>query len=276
MAKQNVLKPYFIDISPPFQVEIEEKSGIKNANASMKGTNVLVKLPRHWSRSFKEEVAQDLVNRVVRKYHRDAKRREVALKQEELISMTDLPSLTAWVKQLNAETLNAPLKGVRIGSAKFSRMAQVNLQTGIVTISKYSLSNVPKAALRYLIIHELAHFSVRGHDARFWEVVSRFVPDYPVQSRRMKEFHHWAVQQDLSVIQKDFSDTTSSGCETLDKQDDPSNTYYQDETSQLVMPISLLESVEVQSEFLLEDPKPVSNKNPLQEWLERMFRLSRG
>ncbi len=276
MAKQNVLKPYSIDVSPPFQVEIEEKSGIKNANASMKGTNVLVKLPRHWSRSFKEEVAQDLVNRVVRKYHRDAKRREAALQQEELISMTDLPTLTAWVNQLNAETVNAPLKGVRIGSAKFSRMAQVNLQTGIVTISKYSLSNVPKAALRYLIIHELAHFWVRGHDARFWEVVSRFVPDYPVQSRRMKEFHHWAVQQALGAKQNDLSESLESLSDNFSENCQPENVTskkgLENETSQLVMPISMSEPFNVHSE------KPVSNsiKNPLQEWLERMFRLSRG
>ncbi len=274
MAKQNVLKPYHIEISPPFQVEIEEKSRIKNANASMKGTNVLVKLPRHWSRSFKEEVAQDLVNRVVRKYHRDAKRREAALQEEELISITDLPTLTAWVHQLNAETLNAPLKGVRIGSAKFSRMAQVNLQTGIVTISKYSLNNVPKAALRYLIIHELAHFRVRGHDARFWELVSRFVPDYPVQSRRMKEFHHWAVQQALGAKQPllpEFCTPLEDAFGASGLQEScPGH-----ETSQLVMPILKPESCPEPKETDRPATPAESNKNPLQEWLERMFRLAR-
>jgi predicted metal-dependent hydrolase len=37
---------------------------------------------------------------------------------------------------------------------------------------------LPPETLEYLVVHELAHLLVSGHPPRFWEEVSRYLPDY--------------------------------------------------------------------------------------------------
>ena len=65
-----------------------------------------------------------------------------------------------------------------------------------MTVSAYCLNQAPAEALRYLIIHELAHYFESGHGPRFWALVARHVPDYKLQSRIIKAFHHQAVTQE--------------------------------------------------------------------------------
>lgn len=194
-------KPYPLKIDNPFQVEILEKTRLKHANATLKGLLIHVKIPRHWPRAMKEEVAQELVDRVIQRHERDQRKmaREVSL-DEELVTFDSQEALSEYVFALNAETLQSPLKGVRVGQAKFTRLAQVNLKTRMMTVSRFCLKEVPRDALRYLIIHELAHFYERGHNARFWGIVAQYVPDYKQQARRMRRYHEQAVHEELVAI----------------------------------------------------------------------------
>ena len=112
------------------------------------------------------------------------------------LALATQAELREFVERINAETFGVRLGPIRIGSAKHTRLAQVNLKTGVMTVSKYCLKDVPEQALRYLIIHELAHFYERGHDARFWALVARHVPDYKKQIKIMSAFHSRAVWQD--------------------------------------------------------------------------------
>ncbi|MBY0403311.1 MAG: M48 family metallopeptidase, partial [Cyanobacteria bacterium] len=66
----------------------------------------------------------------------------------------------------------------------------------VMTVSAYCLNQAPAPALRYLIVHELAHFLEGSHNKRFWNLVAQFVPDYKAQSKLMTAFHQRAVQQD--------------------------------------------------------------------------------
>ncbi len=182
------------------QVLIEESKKLRRASACIRdGGTIHVKLPRHWPRHLKHSVTQELVERLQKK---DAKERALLEKaaRQETITLPDNEALTAFVQAINAETFQVPLGKVQIGTAKYNHLAQVNLKTKTMTVSRYCLNQAPKEALRYLIVHELAHYFESGHGPRFWALVAKHVPDYRLQSRIMKAFHHQAV------IQEDASD----------------------------------------------------------------------
>lgn len=179
------------------EIHVEEVKGIRRASASLRdGEIIFVKVPRHWSKSIKREVITELVGRIERK---DAREKALLAKQasrQPRITIHNKQELEAYVRRINAETFNVPLGKIRMGHSRYNHLAQVNLQTKTMTVSKYCLSNVPAEALRYLIVHELAHYFQSGHGPEFWALVARHVPDYRLQSRIMKAFHHQAVIHD--------------------------------------------------------------------------------
>ncbi|MBX9671720.1 MAG: DUF45 domain-containing protein [Candidatus Obscuribacterales bacterium] len=86
--------------------------------------------------------------------------------------------MNGYVGRINESTFKVTFGGVRIGSAKYSRLAQINLKSRIITFSRYAIENVPERGRRYLVIHELAHVLEASHNKRFWELVERFEPNY--------------------------------------------------------------------------------------------------
>jgi hypothetical protein len=85
--------------------------------------------------------------------------------------------MIGYVRRINEATLRVPFSGIRIGHAKVTRMAQINLVTGIITFSRYAIENVPERCRRYLVIHELSHVKEARHNKRFWNIVGKYVPD---------------------------------------------------------------------------------------------------
>lgn len=86
--------------------------------------------------------------------------------------------MTGYVRRINEATLNVTVGGVRIGQARYSRLAQINLKSRIITFSRYAIENVPERGRRYLVIHELAHVKEPSHNKRFWQIVEQFEPNY--------------------------------------------------------------------------------------------------
>ncbi|HEY9870509.1 MAG TPA: M48 family metallopeptidase [Candidatus Obscuribacterales bacterium] len=86
--------------------------------------------------------------------------------------------MIGYVRRINEATLNVTIGGVRIGQAKYSRLAQINLQSRIITFSRFAIENVPERGRRYLVIHELAHVKEPSHNQRFWDLVARYEPNY--------------------------------------------------------------------------------------------------
>lgn len=93
--------------------------------------------------------------------------------------------MAGYVKRINDATLRVPIGGIRIGSAKYSRLAQINLRTHIITFSRYAIENVPERGRRYLVIHELAHVKEANHNKRFWQLVSDHEPRYKEIGREL-------------------------------------------------------------------------------------------
>ena len=86
--------------------------------------------------------------------------------------------MIGYVRRINEATLNVTIGGVRIGQAKYSRLAQINLQSRVITFSRFAIENVPERGRRYLVIHELAHVKEPSHNQRFWDLVARYEPNY--------------------------------------------------------------------------------------------------
>src|ERR1700758_4566699 len=86
--------------------------------------------------------------------------------------------MEGYVRRINDATLRVTFGGVRIGNARYSRLAQINLRTRIITFSRFAIENVPERGRRYLVIHELAHILESAHNKRFWKIVEAYEPEY--------------------------------------------------------------------------------------------------
>jgi len=86
--------------------------------------------------------------------------------------------MQSYVTRINDASFRVPINGIRIGSAKYTRLAQINLKTRIITFSRFAIENVPERGRRYLVLHELAHVLEASHNKIFWQLVGRFEPEY--------------------------------------------------------------------------------------------------
>jgi len=171
-------------------VEITQKKKLKRASASIRDGKIKVQVPQWWSKASKEAAINELVQRLE---NSDSRQKKLLNSPGERITLHNLAALTAYVTRINHETFNAPVGKIRMGWSKYSQLAQLNLQSRTLTISKYCLTNVPEAALRYLVVHELAHCYEANHSRRFWALVAQHVPDYKYQSKVIKAVHQQAV-----------------------------------------------------------------------------------
>ena len=48
---------------------------------------------------------------------------------------------------------------------------------------------LPKYMLDYVIIHELSHLVEMNHSAKFWQIVSLYIPNYNYVRRQMKQYN---------------------------------------------------------------------------------------
>lgn len=145
----------------------------RTARARMRGPLLLVTMPRHWPRSEQEAA--------ISKFQRWGQKQSsvlAALPVAPPCPSLSLAELTALVAQVNHETVNVAYLAVRIGKARFTRLAQVNIRTRVLTFSCYAIDGMPERALRYLILHELCHLIEPNHSRAFWAQVGRHMPDF--------------------------------------------------------------------------------------------------
>lgn len=50
-------------------------------------------------------------------------------------------------------------------------------QKGVITLNS-NLLKAPKDVIEYIIIHELCHLKIDNHSSRYWNLVSKFMPNY--------------------------------------------------------------------------------------------------
>lgn len=94
------------------------------------------------------------------------------------------PDIKHRVEEINRQTVNRPLRGIFLkyhhskwGSC--SNDGNINLSTRLLF--------APGPVRDYVILHELAHLVELNHSDRFWSILDRFMPDYPVYEKWLKE-----------------------------------------------------------------------------------------
>lgn len=55
-------------------------------------------------------------------------------------------------------------------------------------ILNYRVVMLPPSIIDYVIVHELCHLLELNHSKKFWQNVSRFLPNYEIQRKNIKEF----------------------------------------------------------------------------------------
>lgn len=110
--------------------------------------------------------------------------------------------MVGYVRRINDATLRVPVKDVRIGTAKYSRLAQINLDTGIITFSRFAVENVPERGRRYLVLHELAHVKQKNHNQQFWGLVGDHEPDYKRIRKELEQAFIANVKAELARSRK--------------------------------------------------------------------------
>jgi predicted metal-dependent hydrolase len=180
-------------------VKVELVGGLKSARARVVDGELHVRVPKPWPLETRDKAVESLSRRLARqqaRYNRLRQQAESSSAQVPRLTLTDPVAVRAFVERVNAETVQAPLTAVNIGSARRSRLAQLNRGSGVMTISRFCLQDVPETALRYLVIHELAHFEQGNHSPAFWALVAKHCPDYRAQRQLMQACYAAAVDKE--------------------------------------------------------------------------------
>jgi hypothetical protein len=107
--------------------------------------------------------------------------------------------MAGYVRRINEATLNVTIGGVRIGSAKYTRLAQINLKSRIITFSRHAIENVPERGRRYLVLHELSHVLEASHNKKFWAYVERHEPNYQRIGKELDKAFKRNVRADMDT-----------------------------------------------------------------------------
>lgn len=180
---------------PILPLKLELTTGGRTAKAQIKNGFVVVQIPKRWPKDYRQSVCRDLYQQCLKSFQNAYV--EVYGCQEPLITISGEKELRDFVEETNSHSLHQyPHPKVKLGKAKYSRMAQMNIRLRQMTVSQYCLKQVPESALRYLIVHELSHLVIANHSSSFWSLVSEFIPDARKQDKRMKAFHTIRLYQE--------------------------------------------------------------------------------
>lgn len=174
-------------------VDVVEAYRRKQAKGVYREGRITVTVPSNWPLDLKASSCLNLARRILKKHKKETALLKNLPENTEKITIYNNNELNHYVNHVNSSSLKASIKESRIGQAKFSRLAQINLKNNVITVSKYCLYNVPEPALRYLILHELCHTKQANHSPRFWALVQQFMPNYAYWSDVMAACHQYNI-----------------------------------------------------------------------------------
>lgn len=147
----------------PYRVE---RTRNRHSRAVLMNDTIVIRLARRLSEREEQRHIESLVRRMVKMLERDRRR----IKVDPFFPIFDGQALEveALVQQINAQTLNVPIRRIRLrpmtsqwGSC--SHRGHITLNTALLKL--------PRCLLEYVIVHELAHRLVKDHSRRFWNLV---------------------------------------------------------------------------------------------------------
>lgn len=127
----------------------------KTASAGLVDGRIQVRVPAQMSETEANRVAAELSAKVKRKL--DSGSVDLAQRAAHLARRYDLPTP----------------KEIKWSSRQNTRWGSCTASTGVIRISD-RLTSVPPWVVDAVIVHELAHLAVDGHDERFWALANRY------------------------------------------------------------------------------------------------------
>lgn len=105
-------------------------------------------------------------------------------------------NLAAWYKKLAKNVLSERLKFIeerinlkstsfKIGDSR-GRWGSCNSYGNIII--NYRVVMLPPKIIDYVLVHELCHLVELNHSKRFWENVAKFLPNFELQRKAIKEY----------------------------------------------------------------------------------------
>ncbi len=95
-----------------------------------------------------------------------------------------------------AEALDVELVAARISDHR--KMWGECDRNGVVRIN-WRLIQAPRAALEYVVAHELCHVRVRNHSPEFWKLLGTAMPDWEVRKQQLERWER--LQETPAVLQ---------------------------------------------------------------------------
>ena len=74
-------------------------------------------------------------------------------------------------KVIGVKTNKVVIKNLKNRWASITKNNDINLNVNLI--------KAPPEIIDYILIHELCHFKIKGHSYNFWNLLRRYVPDYP-------------------------------------------------------------------------------------------------
>ncbi|MEB3245583.1 MAG: M48 family metallopeptidase [Vampirovibrionales bacterium] len=182
-------QPLFADLlSQAAAPRVERTNARRTASARWTSNGLLIRVPARWHTQDQQNAITELTQRLQHSLQKDLTLLTHAATWPTL-TFEDNGSLSRYVSRLNYDTYKVAFSKARIGNAVSTRLAQANITTGTITVSRYCLHQAPAHALRYLILHELAHFIEANHSRRFWALVAQHEPQYRLMNQIMQAHH---------------------------------------------------------------------------------------
>lgn len=105
-------------------------------------------------------------------------------------------NLATWYKKLAKKVLaerlsfienriNLKSSSFKIGDSR-GRWGSCNSYGNIII--NYRVVMLPPAIIDYVLVHELCHLVEMNHSKRFWETVEKFLPNFELQRKAIKEY----------------------------------------------------------------------------------------
>ena len=167
------------------------KSGRKTLAIQLKGTEVLVRAPYRVKEADISKFV-DMHRDWIEKHLADMEKRCERLSEVDKLSESEIADLVKKAADVIPKKVEhyAALLGVTYGRitvriqktrwGSCSRNGNLSFNALLMLTSDEVLDSV--------IVHELCHLLELNHSKKFWQNVSRFLPNYEVQRKNIKEF----------------------------------------------------------------------------------------
>lgn len=151
---------------------------------------VIVRAPMHVNKKFIDSFVEKHTQWIERQkkiiQNRNNNRSNNALSKE------DIEKLKALAKDLLPKRVNhysdimgVSPSGIKITSAK-SRWGSCSYKNSLCF--SYRIMLLPLELIDLIVVHELAHIRVKDHSKRFYDEVSKYIPDYNTRKQKLRKF----------------------------------------------------------------------------------------